>query len=167
MIESVLCRRDAETYMVQARKSPGITNPIWQERYDCGRIFRFRQRCAISEGHFHLSGRQRSGEFFRERAVRSVGAHEKPAKQFGPRLCLNGPAVIVPFEATAGSLFAEDLRAGLPGSFAQESIKCNARVNSERFIQLQVQLLTGRRVHVELINSATYRLEQVRPGLQS
>src|SRR5205807_8139151 len=61
---------------IDSRKCPGISNPFRQKRDDRRRFTCFRQRRAITECNFHLSGRQRPGELLRNRAVRAIGCDQ-------------------------------------------------------------------------------------------
>src|SRR4051812_27705540 len=79
MIESVLSRGYSKRDVIDSRKSPRVPNPVWQKRHDRRGLVRFRQRCAITKGDFHLRRWQWAGKLLRDCAIRTVGAHQMPA----------------------------------------------------------------------------------------
>ena len=153
--------------MIEARKRPGVTNPLRQKRdHGCRRV-RIRQRRAITEGNFHLCRRQRASELFGDGAVRAVSAHQVLGQKLCAALCADNPAGVGMFECAPGYFFRQNIRAGFARAFKQESIKRDSRVDRERFVEFQMQMLSRRRVHIQFVDVTAYGPEQVRPGLQS
>ena len=70
------------------------------------------------------------------------------------------------FESPRGNLFRKHLRAGDARAFKQKSVERDARVNRERLVEFQMQMLPRRRVHIEFVNRAADCIQQMRPGFQ-
>ncbi len=59
------------------------------------------------------------------------------------------------------------MRAGGARAFKQKSVERDARVNGERLVEFQMQMLSRRRVHIEFVDRAADCIKQMRPGFQS
>ena len=59
------------------------------------------------------------------------------------------------------------MRAGVTRAVAQVTIKSDARIDRERFIQLEVKSFARGRVQIELGDGAADGVQQLRPGFQS
>src|SRR5262249_41214824 len=127
--------------MINAWKGPGIAGPLWEERDDrCG-IVNVGVRRSITEGNFPFCRRHRTSQPFCNRAVCTVGGHEPPATNLPTCLRLYDPVLLRWFAIPNRNLFVKNPHACVARTFAQKGVECVARIDGERFVQLQMKVL--------------------------